>query len=387
MAERLIRTGPGDPASPALLLEELPTASGHWLGLATLNAERTLNALSLPMIDILGPALASWGSRPEVVAVLVQGAGDRHFCAGGDLQALYQAMRRNAQAPGPVDDQCARFFELEYRLDYALRCFPKPVLALGHGAVMGGGLGIFSAARFRLVTHRSRLAMPEVSIGLFPDAGASWTLKTLPTACALFLAATGSAVGAGDALHLGLATHAVDPGGWAALLQALQALPWAGDASDEQRIATCLATHAVGTEPGPLARNEAALRAALATPPTNGPALAAAIRALAGVDPWVDQGILAMERGCPTTIGIVAEQVRRMATLGLADCFRLELVVATNCARNGEFQEGIRALLIDKDNAPRWRYGHVDAVPRAHVLAHFEPPWPRNPLHDLEAAP
>lgn len=371
-------------ADAVVVLEELPTASGHHLALATLNSERTLNSLSLPMIDILRPALDAWRRRDDVVAVLVRGAGERAFCAGGDIQALYRAMGRNAEAGRLVDDYCERFFESEYRLDYALHTYPKPILTFGHGVVMGGGLGIFSASRFRLVTEKTRIAMPEVTIGLFPDAGASWTLKHLPVAHALFLGATGSSIGGGDALRLGIATHAVVPTVWDDLVAALQALAWSGDRSDEARIDACLAPRSVALAEGPLARSDAVLCATLSTVPSDAAALAAAVASLAGRDEWIDRGIAAMQRGCATTVGIVAEQVRRVASLGLADCFRMELVVATHCARNDEFREGVRALLIDKDNAPKWRYADATRLPRAHVLSHFEAPWPVNPLRDLE---
>ena len=132
-------------AADVVVLEERRTASGHTLALATLNVEKTLNSLSLPMIEILAPALARWNERPDVVAIVLRGAGERAFCAGGDIQALYRCMTRNREARAHVDDYAERFFEAEYRLDYAIHLSLKPVICFGHGVVMGGGLGLFSA--------------------------------------------------------------------------------------------------------------------------------------------------------------------------------------------------------------------------------------------------
>ena len=208
-------------ASDVVVLEERRTASGHTLALATLNVEKTLNSLSLPMIEILAPALATWNERRDVVAILLRGAGERAFCAGGDIQALYRCMTRNHAAHAQVDDYAERFFEAEYRLDYAIHRARKPVVCFGHGVVMGGGLGLFSASKYRLVTERSRIAMPELTIGLFPDAGASWILKGLSSANAVWLGMTGTHMLTADAMFIGLATHAIPASAWSTLVEAL----------------------------------------------------------------------------------------------------------------------------------------------------------------------
>jgi len=343
-----------------VLIDELPTRSGHCIGVVTLNSEKTLNSLSLPMIEILAPQLGAWRRRSDVVCVLLRGAGDRAFCAGGDIQALYRSMRANKAAGRIVDGYADAFFAAEYRLDYALHTYPKPVLAFGQGVVMGGGLGLFSAARYRLVTERSRIAMPEVTIGLFPDAG--------------------------DARLIGLGTHAVRTDAWPALLEALTAAHWRGDASDAECIEQCIVRVHAPPAPGPLERTAVLIEAKLSSCPDSPAELARRIDALAPSDPWLARGAQTLRKGCPTSVGVVVEQIRRVAALDLAGCFRMELVVATHCARNDDFVEGVRALIVDKDNAPRFRFGSVDALDDAHVRAHFDPPWAQSPLHDLEAA-
>jgi enoyl-CoA hydratase/carnithine racemase len=384
--ERLMERHALNGENAVVRLEECGTSTGKRLALVTLNSEKTLNSLSLPMIEILVPALAAWRSRTDVVAVLLRGVGERAFSAGGDIQALYGAMARNQTAAATFDGYADAFFEAEYRLDYLLHTYPKPIIAFGHGVVMGGGLGLYSAARFRLATAKTRLAMPEVTIGLFPDAGASWILKALPVPLALFLGATGSPLGGADAHLIGLATHTVSAAAWEDIVAALAALAGLdGSDDDDRRIDTCLRERAVSLAPGPLSGERERIERALTPTPATAIELVAAIEALRGASEWVDRGIDAMVRGCPTSIGIVLEQVRRVASLGLADCFRLELVIATHCARNPDFREGVRALIIDKDNAPKWRYPSVSALPSDYVASHFEPPWPRHPLADLEA--
>lgn len=368
-----------DPGEPLLLFEH-GTASGHVVAEARLNAEATLNALSLPMIEILHPALDRWEADPAVVAVLLTGAGDRAFSAGGDIQALYRAMVRNHEAGKVVDDYPFRFFESEYRLDYRLHRFAKPLIALGHGVVMGGGLGVFSGARYRVVTEKTRIALPEVTIGLFPDAGATWLLSSMPRHAATFLAMTGAHLNAADALAIDVADHSVAAAERGRVLEALLGLPWQGTDTDHDAVRgsldglppAALPTPQLGAVPEDLDAAGTVLE------------VAERIRALGGRSDWIDGGIKVMNRGCPTSVGIVVQQLQRSRGMSLADTFRLEMVVATQCARHDDFAEGVRALLIDKDNQPRWRYPSLEALPEAYVAEHFEAPWPRNPLDNLE---
>ena len=371
-------------AADVVLLEEQRTESGHTLAYATLNFEKTLNSLSLPMIELLAPQLARWNARSEVVAVVLRGAGDRAFCAGGDIQALYRGMTRNHAAGHIVDDYPERFFEAEYRLDYAIHRTTKPVLCFGHGVVMGGGLGLFSAAQYRIVTERSRIAMPEVTIGLFPDAGASWILKGLSSAYGVWLGMTGTHMTAADALHIGLATHTIPLVQWVTLTHALAKAAYRADGTDARRIEECIA--ACGRpelSESALAAHRSVLESAIPTLPSTLAETVARLTDLRGRDDWVDRGLATLHSGCPTSVGIVAEQLRRVPDLSLADCFRMELSLATHCARNPDFAEGVRALIIDKDNKPAWHHGSLANLPHDYVLGHFQDLWNKHPLADL----
>jgi enoyl-CoA hydratase/carnithine racemase len=382
--ERVSETLPHAAAADVVLFDERATASGHRVAIATLNFEKTLNSLSLEMIDRLTPALAAWNARDDVAAVVLRGAGERAFCAGGDIQALYKAMLRNRMAGRLVDDYPDRFFRSEYALDHALHVSTKPVICFGHGVVMGGGLGLFSAARFRLVSERSRIAMPEVTIGLFPDAGASWILRGLAPAYAAFLGMTGAHMNAADALHIGLATHAIAASAWPALLDGLAATRFDGSAADDAAIAALIdRCPAPVLDASALVTHRAVLERALPTLPDTLADAVERLRSLPAADAWLARAVATLSSGCPTSIGIVHEQLKRIRGLSLADVFRMELVIATHCARNADFAEGVRALIIDKDNRPAWRYGSVAELPNEYVQSHFVAPWPTNPLASL----
>ena len=370
----------GDP--DAALIEERRTASGKRIGVVTLNAPRTLNSLSQAMLDVMAPALARWACDPEVAAVWLQGSGQRAFCAGGDIQALYHAIIDNQSAGKRVNDYAERFFANEYRFDHYLRTYPKPLIVWGEGVVMGGGLGMFAGGDFRIVTANSRLAMPEITIGLFADAGGTAWLGGLPRALAVWLGVTGSQLNARDAIHIDLATHALAVDRSAAL-EALVAAPLTGTARDDRDVVGRTLDALPGAElpPPNVERLERRIESALAGTGTDPRAVRAALVTLAG-DAWLDTGIANLNSGCPTTAGIVLGQIERAPNLSLAGMFQMELVIATHCARNRDFAEGVRALLIDKDRQPRWQYTW-DSVTQDWIDAHFDPPWDHNPLAEL----
>ena len=365
----------------SVLFDDLTLDNGRVLGHAQLNVEATLNSLSLEMIRLLDPALRAWAQRPDVAGVVITGSGDRAFCAGGDIQALYHAIGENHAAGHVVNDYPFRFFEEEYRLDYLIHTFPKPVITLGHGIVMGGGLGIFGASRFRVLTEKSRLAVPEITIGLFPDAGASWTLRNMPLHYALWLGLTGSHVNAADALRTNMGDYAIAHDARQPWMDDLRKLDLTGDAQkDNDLIRAWLSAlddpELPSSELDPINEHPGEL-GDLASE-------VARLQAFSGASTWIDKGLGNLANGCPTTAGIVLEQLRRVPTMQLADCFRMELVIASHCATNTDFREGVRALLIDKDNTPQWAFGSIEDLPWPHVLSHFEPPWDQNPLADLE---
>ena len=367
--------------SDCVLFENLPAGDdGAYVAVATLNAPDTLNSLTLEMIDVLTPRLEEWRSDSKLKCIVIRGSGDRAFCAGGDIQALQGAINENHAAGEIVNNYPETFFEREYRLDYRLHCFEKPVVVLGGGVVMGGGLGIFAGGSVRVVTPKSRIALPEITIGLFPDAGASWLLGQLPSGHAAFLGLTGSHLNGADALACGLGTHAIQVERLHEIPKALAEQTWSDDLAANKTLASeAVQAFAGDVElPGPeLLALSKDISLGQGLEPMD------ALRGQSGASAWIDKGLATMEAGCPTSLAVVCEQLRKVRSLSLEDCFQLEMIIAAQCARHKDFAEGVRALLVDKDNKPQWTYPTLKDVPQHHIDAHFTPPWVDNPLRDL----
>ncbi|MEE1868303.1 MULTISPECIES: enoyl-CoA hydratase/isomerase family protein [Pseudomonas] len=366
----------------AVQCEELTGVDGARIGIATLDAEKALNALSLPMIEVLDQQLAQWADNPEIVCVLLRGAGTKAFCAGGDVRSLMQACR---DQPGTVPTLAANFFEAEYRLDYRLHTYPKPVLCWGHGHVLGGGMGLLQGANVRIVTPSSRLAMPEISIGLYPDVGASWFLARLPGKLGLFLGMTGVGLNARDALDLGLADRLLGDNQQKELIDDLLQLNWQEQTALQLNSLLKAQEHRAQAEM-PQAQWLPRRQQIDALLDVADPVCAwRAIATLRGHDdPLLAKAAQTMLEGCPLTAHLVWQQIQRARYLSLAQVFQMEYSMSLNCCRHPEFAEGVRARLVDKDQQPRWHWADIAKVPAAVVNAHFSKVWEgRHPLADL----
>lgn len=366
----------------AVQCEELTGVDGARIGIATLDAEKALNALSSPMIEVLDQQLAQWADNPEIVCVLLRGAGTKAFCAGGDVRSLMQACR---DQPGTVPTLAANFFEAEYRLDYRLHTYPKPVLCWGHGHVLGGGMGLLQGANVRIVTPSSRLAMPEISIGLYPDVGASWFLARLPGKLGLFLGMTGVGLNARDALDLGLADRLLGDNQQKELIDDLLQLNWQEQTALQLNSLLKAQEHRAQAEM-PQAQWLPRRQQIDALLDVADPVCAwRAIATLRGHDdPLLAKAAQTMLEGCPLTAHLVWQQIQRARYLSLAQVFQMEYSMSLNCCRHPEFAEGVRARLVDKDQQPRWHWADIAKVPAAVVNAHFSKVWEgRHPLADL----
>jgi enoyl-CoA hydratase/carnithine racemase len=333
----------------------------------TLNRPSALNALSLEMIERLRTLLSQHAADTDVYAVLISGAGDKAFCAGGDIRALYQSFK----TAGSLHHE---FFAAEYPVDFLLYSYPKPYAVLMDGITMGGGMGISQGSRLRIVGERTRIAMPEVGIGFFPDVGASYFLSRLEGKLGIYLALTGVQIRAADALYCGLADLYLPPSSIASLGADLTAMRWRDDPAAELR--SFLKARAAPSVPAPtLATVRAAIDGHFSLP---------SVRAiLASLDTerrreyadWAQQTAKLMRGRSPTMLSVTLRQLQRGATLSLADCFRMELGMTAQSFEQGDFPEGIRAVLIDKDNAPRWRPSRVEEVTDDMVDAFFRDRW------------
>jgi enoyl-CoA hydratase/carnithine racemase len=343
----------------------------------TLNRPAALNALSLEMILTLRATLAQHAADPDIHAVLITGAGQKAFCAGGDIRALYHSFKSS----GSLHDE---FFAAEYPLDYLLYSYPKPYLVLMNGITLGGGVGIAQGSTLRIVGEGTRMGMPEVAIGFFPDVGGSYFLSRLPGSLGLYLALSGVQICGEDALYAGLADHYLPPDSIASLHDDLGALDWSDDhRADVRRILQSRAAHS------PPESRLSALHPAIDmhfSQPTL-PAIVASLESerCAGMTEWAQQTAKLMRSRSPTMLCVTRHQLELGKDLGLAACFRLELGMAAHCFEQGDFLEGVRAVLIDKDNAPRWRPGRLEDVTDAMVDAFFRERWNgAHPLATLE---
>ncbi|UXH76586.1 enoyl-CoA hydratase/isomerase family protein [Roseateles amylovorans] len=340
------------------------------LGLITLNRAQALNALSLAMIRDMTALLSAWAADPAIQAVVVLGAGREgkapSFCAGGDIRFFHQAAMAGETAALDA------FFTEEYALNHLIHHFPKPYIALMDGLVMGGGMGISQGAKLRVLTEHSKLAMPETNIGLFPDVGGGYFLSRCPGHSGEWLALTGQVIGAGDAIELGLGDVFVKSGELPAIIEGLRT---GTQDSAEHVVATVmervdLAPAAQHWEARSLINRHFAAGSV--------PELLASLAADA--DPWAQSTLETLQKRSPLMMSVTLEQIRRARSMSLSDDLRMERDMVHHCfhLRPGaasETVEGIRALAVDKDHAPKWHPAQVDAVSRADVLAFFQSPW------------
>lgn len=361
-----------DAGALPVLVSEADAGNGKKVGILTLNKPKALNALDLAMAELMLDALKTFSARSDIVCVLIDAEGEKAFCAGGDVVSMHQAMANNTNA---IPAFLETFFTVEYTLDYAIRTFNKPVVVWGTGIVMGGGMGLMSGASHRIVTETSRLAMPEITIGLYPDVGGSYFLPRLPGKSGLFLGLTGASMNAGDARYLGLADHFVSSDKRQQLLEALCAHAWQNDSVDEQVAEIINSLSDSDAMPASVVETHQSLIDEVCSHDSL-PAIVESINAIDSADDkWLVRAQKTLAGGSPITAHLVYQQCQRGAQMSLADCFRMELIMSCRCGEAGEFQEGVRALLIDKDNAPDWKYASVAEVPDAVIDTFFTSPW------------
>ena len=360
----------------------------HGVGLITLNRPRALNALSLSMVRELTTLLLRWRDDATVQAVAIRGSNKEGafgaFCAGGDIRFFHQAALSGDPA---LED----FFTEEYALNHLIHHYPKPYLAFMDGIVMGGGMGLSQGASLRIVTERTKMAMPETNIGLFPDVGGGYFLSRCPGHVGEYLALTGHVMHGADAVSVGLADVMLASDQLSAAWQSLMD-PSQGDVTS--RIAALRL------------RTEAATQEAQASRPSwrhaeldtvfgaaDVPAIVAALAASASE--WAHKTLHDLRQRSPLMLHVVLEQLRRGRAMDLADDLRMERDLVRHCFHTQHLQrrgassetvEGIRALAVDKDHQPQWNPPSIEAVTADMVNPFFVSPWPAaaHPLRDLD---
>lgn len=347
-------------------------------GFITLDRPKALNSLSLPMLRAITAALLAWRDDSDVAAVVIRSSSEKAFCAGGDIRFFHDAGRATPQQGSALVED---FFTEEYALNHLVHSYPKPYIALMDGVVMGGGMGIAQAgpaSRVRIVTERTKMAMPEVNIGLFPDVGGSYFLSRAPGGLGFYLGVTGVTIGAADALYAGLADHFV-PSGELELLDAmLESTPGA-------ELAEAVAAFAQAFQGTAGESTLAAQRVAIDRHFGAGtvPAIVASLEADASA--FARATVEVMAGRSPLMMCVTHELIRRGAGLDMADCLRMERALVRRVFEHGEVIEGVRALVIDKDGAPKWNPPSLERVTADMVQGLFAPVWPAyaHPLRHL----
>ena len=343
--------------------EVLAEVRNH-IGHLTLNRPTGLNAITLDMVRLLQQRLDAWASDADVHAVVLRGAGDKAFCAGGDIRSLYDSYKSG-------DTLHEDFFVEEYALDLTIHHYRKPVLALMDGFVLGGGMGLVQGADLRVVTEKSRLAMPEVAIGYFPDVGGSYFLPRIPGELGIYLGVSGVQIRAADALYCGLADWYLDSSKLAILDEKLDQMEWQD--TPLKSLQNLLAKHAVQTLPdAPLEALRPAIDHFFALPDV--PSMVEQLRAVtvANSHEWATTTADVLETRSPLAMAVTLEMLRRGRHLSLEQCFALELHLDRQWFARGDLIEGVRALLIDKDKTPRWNPPNLAALDAGHVASFFQ---------------
>jgi enoyl-CoA hydratase/carnithine racemase len=327
-------------------------------GRITLNRPRALNALNYPMVLAIRKAVAGWRHDPAVHVVILDGAGDRGLCAGGDVRAMYYSKPEGSAF-------ARRFWSDEYQLNALIGGYPKPFVAFMDGIVMGGGIGLSGHASHRIVTERSELAMPETGIGLIPDVGGTWLLSRAPGAVGEYLGLTGERMRGAGTIFARFADTFVPS---ARLGEAAAAL-----SADDQDVATIIARFA---EPPPA--SDLAARAPEIDTAFRGNSVEEIRSALAASgSEWATKTLAALDRRSPLALKLTLAAIRKARTLpSLAAALAIEYRLTVRLFEHGEFVEGVRALLIDKDKSPRWRPERLaDVTPEMvdYFLAPFSP--------------
>lgn len=326
------------------------------LGLLTLNRPQALNALNDAMVDGIQAALEAFVADSSVQQVAIRGSGGKAFCAGGDIRLMHElgSSGRHGEA---LD-----FWAREYRLNAFIQSYPKPYAALIDGIVMGGGVGVSLHGSHRLAGPNYLFAMPEVGIGFFPDVGASYALPRLEGAYGVYLALTGARIRRADAIMLGLATHSVKGGVEDQILAALAE----GQSADE-----VVARFPEECGPSPLAALRGRIEYFFGQPSLM--AIVEALEEAAEDEPFAAETLAGMMKRSPTSMALAFEQMKRGSELHFMEAMSMEFRIVSRIVRGHDFYEGVRAVIIDKDNAPKWQPAQISGLDDAAIAAHFAP--------------
>jgi enoyl-CoA hydratase len=327
-------------------------------GLITLNRPQALNAVTHAMVRSLRAQLVAWADDPAITRVVITAAGGRAFSAGGDIRALYDLGKAGRY------DEALQFWRDEYPLNVAIKNFRKPYVALIDGIVMGGGVGVSVHGSHRVAGDRFQFAMPEVGIGFFPDVGATWFLPRMPGELGTYCGLTGERFGSADAVAAGLATHRIPSARFAALLDGL---------TGTLSVDALLAAFAEPAGEGPILTRRGAIDRLFAGGRVEDifAALDREASARSAEAEWAGKTAATIATKSPLSLKLALAQVRRGKAWDFETCMRTEFRIVSRVIHGSDFYEGVRAVIVDKDNKPRWQPATLSEVSGAEVERHF----------------
>ena len=365
--------------------QEVDSANGKKIAVITLNSPKSLNALGMDMIALIYPKLQQWQTQDDIAAIFLQGEGEKAFCAGGDIVYMYNDIIADK---GNYSPGVEKYFTTEYQLDYFIHTYNKPIIVWGNGIVMGGGLGLMVGGSHRVVTESSRIAMPEISIGLYPDVGGSYFLNKMPGNCGMFLGLTGASINAADAKYCHLADYFVASENKNNLIEQLTQVDWQESIEDNHEKVSSLLADFENSSIGQLPESKLSEHESLIEEVTsfdNLPSIVERILSVETEDKWFSRAQKSLKSGSSLSAALTFQQIQHGASLSLADCFRMELNLSVKAGQFGEFSEGVRALLIDKDYSPKWKFSSIESVDTKVIDWFFESKWTseQHPLVNL----
>ena len=354
-------------STSTLSVETVDTSVHGAIGIITLNRPKVLNALDHPMCLAIDGALRQWATDDAIAAVVIRGAGDKAFCAGGDVRAVREDGL--AWKSGKGAGMLARdFFRDEYRMNRRIKTFPKPYIALIDGITMGGGVGLSVHGAYRVATERTLIAMPETAIGLFPDVGASYILSRLAGASGTYLGLTGGRIKAADAKALGIATHVIRHDSIDPLVAALVAEIGPGD--PRGAIEHALSAYAAEIGAIELMPHRATIDRCFQSDSVED----ILARLDAEENDFAMTAAATLRTMSPTSLKVTVAELRLGRALSFDECLKMEYRLSQSIMAGQDFYEGVRAVLVDKDHAPKWYPGSLDAVDPSAVESHFRIP-------------
>jgi enoyl-CoA hydratase/carnithine racemase len=350
-------------------------ASGPlFIGHARLNRPKALNALNLEMFELMLKQFRAWASDESIVAIFLDGEGPKGFCAGGDVASVIREVRAGGAQRYAYGDQ---FFAVEYELDYLIHHYPKPIISYTHGVCMGGGVGLTVGCSHRVLSESSKIAMPEIHIGLFPDVGGGFFLNRVPGGAGRVMALTGLTINEADAIFAGLSDFFVPLEAKELMLNKLKTLAWIGQCKTAENHAlvsnTLLGMHRkykLGLPTANLMQYFDAIRFIAQQPTVT--ELRDALQVAAEEDPYFKAPAESLSNGSPTAAYVSDEYMRRSKKLSLREILDMDLTLAKAFQRGADFNEGVRALLIDKDRNPQWSPKRFEDVSPELIQSHFQ---------------